>query len=163
MFHLLFCLGPTWILFSSGCPASFRGLPVQVSPSPATLWRWGRGNPLPHGTPDPRSPWGRHPLTEGWVCRPPLCTGRPPAPRCPRTTGSPGEPPRAPSSPTAPTGMRRGRHFSGDASRMRQHTQQVTPRPTASLSPWAHEVRPCPSPWARRGRLRVPGHPVPPA
>lgn len=41
--------------------------------------------------------------------------------------------------------------------------QQVTPRPAASLCPWAHGVRPRPSPWARRGRLRVPGRPVPPA
>lgn len=157
MFHLLFCLGPTWRLFSSGCPASFRGLPVQVSPSPAPLGRWGRGALSPTA-PRPRVPLGWASFHPGG-CRSPLRTGRPAVPRWPRTTGSPGPPSGATSFPTAPTGVRRGRRFSGGATRKRQRP----PVCSMSPSPWAHGARPRPPPWARSGRLRVPGRPVPSA
>lgn len=151
----MFRLGPTWRLFSSGCPASFRGLPVQVSPSPAPLGRWGRGALSPTA-PRPRRPPGVGILPPGGVAAHPSAQAAPP---WPRTTGSPGPPAGAASFPTAPAGMRRGGRFSGGATRERQRPRVCSTSP----SPWAHGARPRPPPWARRGRLRVPGRPVPPA
>lgn len=90
MFHLLFCSGPTRILYSSGCSASSRGLSVQMSASPAALWRWGRGALSPTGLRicgPPVEGILRCP-SEGWVCRLQV------VPPCSRETGGSGPPPR---------------------------------------------------------------------
>jgi len=129
MFHLWLCSGRTWILSSSGCPASSRALPVQISPSPATLRRRGRGTALsPPRDAGPAAPLGTAPFDRG--------VGLPLAP-LQRVT---------PSPPTAPIGGRRRRAYLRGC-----HAYAAAPTRVLGPAPWTPGVTPCPSPWTPVG------------
>lgn len=152
MFHLLVCLRQTWTLFSSGCPASFRGLPVHISLSPARLLR------VCPRDPGAAVPVGRYPWTERWVC---------PHLSVPAALESHREPPRRyPREEKGQSFLRGCKKYAAgptvcSARRCAGVLWQDPPRDVGP-SLWAHGMRPCWPPWARRGWLRVPDHLTPP-
>lgn len=159
MFHLLVCLRQTWTLFSSGCPASFRGLPVQISLPPARLLRVCPRDPGP-AVPLGKASLDREvglPLTSLYrpLRRASLVSHRePPLPR---------RYPRGRAGAIISPGLLQagGRaHASAPPADAVGTYSSIPPAMSPSLG--ARGVRPCWPPWARREWLRVPDHLVPP-